>query len=223
MTMTMNLGSASGSTASNLRYQAGFANHFVSEAIAGVLVEGQNSPQKVPHGLYAELLSGTAFTAPRAENRRTWVYRIRPSAAHNRPFRRIDNRLLRSTPFHEADAPPTQLRWNPFPIPSEAADFVEGIITLGGNGDASMQAGMAAHVYAANRSMSHKVFYNADGEMMIVPQQGSLRLVTELGTLHVEPREIGVIPRGMRFRVELPDGPARGYLCENYGAMFRLP
>src|SRR5579863_4851625 len=170
MTMTMNSANRTSGAGSDLRYQSGFGNHFVSEAMSGVLIEGQNSPQKVPYGLYTELLSGTAFTMPRAENRRTWVYRIRPSAAHNRPFKRIDNRRLRSTPFNEAEAPPTQLRWNPFPIPTEPTDFVEGLITLGGNGDASVQTGMAAHVYAANRSMSRKVFYNADGEMMIVPQ-----------------------------------------------------
>ncbi len=205
------------------KYQPGFGNHFVSEAVAGVLVDGQNSPQHVPHGLYAELLSGTAFTAPRAENRRTWVYRIRPSAAHNRPFTQIDQRALRSTPFNEVPPPPTQMRWNPFPIPSEPADFVEGLITIGGNGDASVNCGMAAHVYAANRSMTRKVFYNADGEMLIVPQQGGLRLITELGVIDVVPQEIAVIPRGMRFRVELTDGVARGYVCENYGAMFRLP
>jgi homogentisate 1,2-dioxygenase len=223
MTTTLNSASTNRGVKTDLKYQPGFGNHFVSEAISGVLVEGQNSPQRVPHGLYTELLSGTSFTMPRAENRRTWVYRIRPSAAHNRPFKRVDNRLLRSTPFHEADPPPTQLRWNPFPIPAEPTDFVEGIITIGGNGDASVQAGMAVHVYAANRSMSHKAFYNADGEMMIVPQQGALRLVTELGLLDVSPREIAVIPRGLRFRAELFDGAARGYICENYGAMFRLP
>jgi len=191
--------------------------------MSGVLVDGQNSPQHVPHGLYAELLSGTSFTAPRAENRRTWVYRIRPSAAHNRPFQQIDKRNLRNTPFDEVAPPPTQMRWNPFPIPTAPTDFVEGLITVGGNGDASVNCGMAAHVYAANRPMINKVLYNADGEMLIVPQQGSLRLVTELGVLDVVPQEIAVIPRGMRFRVDLPDGTARGYVCENYGAMFRLP
>ncbi len=205
------------------KYQPGFGNHFVSEAVAGVLVDGQNSPQHVPHGLYAELLSGTAFTAPRAENRRTWVYRIRPSAAHNRPFKQIEQRNLRSTPFDEVAPPPTQMRWNPFPIPAAPTDFIEGLITVGGNGDASVNCGMAAHVYAANRPMTRKVFYNADGEMLIVPQQGSLRLVTELGVLDVVSQEVAVIPRGMRFRVELPDGAARGYVCENYGPMFRLP
>jgi homogentisate 1,2-dioxygenase len=223
MATTLDPASTSPVIKSDLKYQAGFGNHFVSEARPGVLVEGQNSPQKVPYGLYAEQLSGTSFTMPRAENRRTWVYRLRPSAAHNRPFKRIGNRLLRSTPFDEADAPPTQLRWNPFPIPTEPTDFVEGLITMGGNGDASLQTGMAVHIYTANKSMSRKVFYNADGEMMIVPQHGSLRLATELGILEVAPQQIAVIPRGLRFRVELPEGAVRGYICENYGAMFRLP
>jgi homogentisate 1,2-dioxygenase len=206
-----------------ISYQPGFGNHFVTEALEGALPQGQNSPQIVPHGLYAELLSGTAFTAPRAENRRTWVYRIRPSAAHNRPFKQLDQPLLKSAPFDDIAAPPTQLRWNPFAFPSEPKDFVEGLLTLAGNGDTGMQAGMAAHIYLANRSMKQKAFYNADGEMLIVPQQGALLLVTELGTLHVAPLEIAVIPRGIRFRVELPDGQARGYVCENYGPPFRLP
>ena len=213
----------------DLQYQPGFGNNFSTEAVAGALPVGRNSPQRAPHGLYAELLSGTAFTAPRAENRRTWTYRIRPSPAH-KPFERIDQRLLRSTPFDEADPPPTQLRWNPFPIPSEPTDFVEGLMTIAGNGDAGAQTGMAAHVYAANRSMTGRVFYDADGELLIVPQLGRLRLVTELGVLEVAPREIALIPRGLRFRVELPDAAeggrengARGYVCENYGAALRLP
>lgn len=205
-----------------LKYQTGFGNNFSSEALPGALPLGRNSPQKAPYGLYAELLSGSAFTAPRAENRRTWVYRIRPSAMH-KPFVRIDNHLLRGAPFDEMAPPPTQLRWNPLPIPVLPTDFVEGMVTMAGNGDAATQTGMAAHIYAANRSMTERAFCNADGEMLIVPQQGRLRLVTELGVLETAPGEIALIPRGMRFRAELPDGPSRGYICENFGAAFRLP
>ena len=205
-----------------LKYQTGFGNNFSSEALPGALPLGRNSPQKAPYGLYAELLSGSAFTAPRAENRRTWVYRIRPSAMH-KPFVRIDNRLLRGAPFDEMAPQPSQLRWNPLPIPVVPTDFVEGMVTMAGNGDAATQTGMAAHIYAANRSMTERAFCNADGEMLIVPQQGRLRLVTELGVLETAPGEIALIPRGMRFRADLPDGPSRGYICENFGAAFRLP
>src|SRR6516225_4509876 len=212
----------SAGTAAALHCQSGFGNQFVSEAIVGALPVGRNSPQRPPLGLYAEQISGTSFTTPRAENRRTWTYRIQPSVLHT-PYARIENRLIRSAPFNEAEATPTQLRWSPFPIPREPTDFVEGIVTLGGNGDVATQIGIAVHIYAANRSMTDRCFYNADGEMLIVPQQGRARLVTELGIIEAKSGEIALIPRGVRFRVELPDGPSRGYVCENYGAMFRLP
>jgi homogentisate 1,2-dioxygenase len=205
-----------------LRYQSGFGNMFESEARAGALPVGRNSPQVPAFGLYAELISGTAFTASRHENRRTWTYRIRPSVMH-RPYRRTDNGLIRSAPFSEVEATPSQLRWSPFPIPDRPTDFVDGLITLGGSGDVAAQQGMAAHVYAANRSMTDRYFYNADGEMLVVPQQGRAVFVTELGILETVPGEIAIIPRGLRLRVELPDGPSRGYVCENYGSMFRLP
>jgi homogentisate 1,2-dioxygenase len=204
------------------RYQSGFGNEFVSEAMPGALPEGRNSPQRPPYGLYAELLSGTAFTMARHENRRTWTYRTRPSAVH-RPYARIDNGLIRSAPFNEVDATPTQLRWSPIPIPKKATDFVDGMVTMGGNGDVATQLGMAVHIYAANRSMTDRYFYNADGEMLVVPQLGRARFVTELGIVEASPGEIAVIPRGLRFKAELPDGASRGYVCENYGAMLRLP
>jgi homogentisate 1,2-dioxygenase len=205
-----------------LSYQSGFGNEFASEAVPGALPVGQNSPQQVPFGLYAEQLSGTPFTAPRHMNRRSWFYRIRPSVSH-RPYRRIDNRLLRSTPFDEVEPTPSQLRWSPLPIPPEPTDFIEGIVTMAGNGDAGMHSGVAVHLYAANRSMDDRFFYNADGEMLIVPQHGRLLVRTEFGVLEVAPMEICLIQRGIKFRVELPDGEARGYICENYGGMFRLP
>jgi homogentisate 1,2-dioxygenase len=204
------------------QYQSGFGNQFVSEAMPGALPVGRNSPQRPPYGLYSELISGTSFTTARAENRRTWTYRIQPSAVH-RPYARIDNGLIRSAPFNEVDATPTQLRWSPIPIPKKPTDFVEGLVTLGGNGDVATQVGMAVHIYAANRSMTERYFYNADGEMLIVPQQGRARLVTELGVVETLPGEIAIVPRGLRLRVELPDGASRGYVCENYGAALRLP
>ncbi len=203
-------------------YQSGFGNEFATEAVANALPKGQNSPQKHPLGLYTEQLSGTAFTAPRGANRRTWTYRIRPSVTH-KPFDEIPHRLIRSGPFDEVPTTPNQLRWDPLPIPSEPTDFVDGIVTMAGNGDPAMQTGVGVHVYAANASMQDRFFYDADGELLIVPQLGSLRIRTELGILDARPGEICVIPRGLKFRVELPDGSARGYICENYGALFRLP
>jgi homogentisate 1,2-dioxygenase len=207
----------------NLRYQSGFGNEFATEALAGALPEGQNSPQRAPYGLYAELISGTAFTAPRANNRRTWTYRLRPSAAHPR-FKRESQGNLRGAPFHEADTAPDRLRWDPLPFPGEgtAVDFIDGLHTYAGNGDIEMQVGCAAHAYCANTAMQ-RVFSNSDGEFLIVPQQGALQLDTELGRLHVTPGEIAVIPRGVKFRAGLPDGPSRGYICENYGNPLRLP
>jgi homogentisate 1,2-dioxygenase len=206
---------------SELRYQSGFGNEFASEALPGALPVGQNSPQQCPYGLYAEQLSGTAFTAPRGANRRSWLYRIRPAAMH-RPFERIDNGLLTSE-FGAVPAPPNQLRWDPLPIPIRPTDFVQGLVTMAGNGDPHAQTGCGIHQYVANRSMTQRVFYDADGELLIVPQQGRLCFATELGRIEVEPQEIVVIPRGVRFRVELLDAAARGYICENYGASYRLP
>ncbi len=204
------------------QYQSGFGNEFATEVLAGALPHGQNSPQRAPLGLYAEQFSGTAFTAPRSLNRRTWTYRLRPSVTHQ-PFRQISNGLWRSTPFNEVAAPPNQLRWNPIPFPSEEKDFIDSLVTIAGNGDLTMHAGVGIHLYAANADMQNRFFYNADGEMLIVPQLGKLVICTELGILEVSPNEICVLPRGLKFRVALPDGTARGYVCENYGAMFRLP
>lgn len=205
----------------DLQYQSGFGNEFATEAVSGALPHGQNSPQKAPLGLYTEQLSGTAFTAPRAVNRRTWTYRIRPSVTH-KPFSEIGSGLFRSGPFNELPTPPNQMRWNPVPMPEKKTDFVDGIVTLGGSGDPALQIGVGLHVYAANAPMRGRYFYNADGEMLIVPQQHAIRVHTELGILGLKPGEIGVVPRGMKLRVDL-DGPSRGYICENYGLPFRLP
>lgn len=205
-----------------LLYQSGFGNEFASEAVPGALPQGQNAPQQAPFGLYTEQISGTPFTAPRGANRRSWLYRIRPSVAH-RPFEPLSNALLRSTPFDEVAAPPNQLRWQPLPLPAAPTDFIDGLITMAGNGDAHAHSGAAVHIYAANKSMTDRFFFNADGELLIVPQLGRLTLRTEMGVLAVEPGEIAVVQRGIKFRAELPDGQARGYICENYGALFRLP
>ena len=202
-------------------YQSGFGNHFATEALPGALPEGRNSPQRCAYGLYAEQFSGTAFTAPRHLNRRSWLYRIRPAVAHGE-FRRLADGLLTSR-FDAIDPSPNQLRWDPLPVPESPTDFLDGLRTAGGNGSPELQAGCGIHWYVANRSMQQRFFYDADGELLIVPQSGTLRLLTELGRLDVEPQQIAVIPRGLRFRVELPQGPARGYVCENFGAPLRLP
>ena len=205
----------SSATATPLRYQSGFGNTFATEAVPGALPVGRNSPQQCPYGLYAEQLSGTAFTAPRGDNRRSWLYRIRPAVMH-RPFRQIGNGRLVGA-FDGVVTPPHQLRWDPLPIPVEPTDFVSGLVTMAGN------AACGIHLYAANRSMVDRYFYDADGELLIVPERGRLRIATELGVVEIEPQQIAVVPRGIRFRVELPDGAARGYVCENYGAVLRLP
>ncbi|MEQ1516707.1 MAG: homogentisate 1,2-dioxygenase [Usitatibacteraceae bacterium] len=202
-----------------LQYLSGFANEHATEAVAGALPHGQNSPQRVNFGLYAEQLSGSAFTAPRAENLRSWQYRLRPSVQHS-PYRPLSHALLRTAPCREAALSPDRLRWNPLPL-SGKGDFLDGLTTIVTNGDAGLQRGIGVHLYAASAPM-RRLFYNADGELLIVPQSGTLRLSTEFGLLDVAPGEIGVIPRGIKFRVEISEA-VRGYVCENYGAPLRLP
>ena len=200
-------------------YHTGFGNHFASEAVSGALPVGRNSPQKPPFGLYAEQFSTTAFTAPRAHNRRTWLYRMRPLADHA-PYEPSGAfSALRSAPFTDP-VTPNRLRWDP--LLRGDGDWLEGLITYGGNGDVGAGVGIGIHLYAASRSMQRRVFQNSDGELLIVPQQGALHIATELGKLDVPPGHIALIPRGLRFSVAL-DGPSRGYVCENYGAPFQLP
>ena len=208
-------------TIASTGYQSGFGNEFATEALPGTLPQGRNSPQRVAHGLYAEQLSGTAFTAPRHQNRRSWLYRIRPAAMHG-PFAPFAQPRLHND-FGSGPVTPDQLRWDPLPMPEAPADFVEGLLTMAGNGSPAAMSGIAVHMYAANRDMQGRFFYDADGELLIVPQQGALHIETELGVLDVAPQEIAVIPRGIRFRVALPEGAARGYVCENFGAFLRLP
>jgi homogentisate 1,2-dioxygenase len=205
-----------------IAYQSGFGNTFSTEVGRGALPVAQNAPQHPPKGLYPEVLSGAAFTAPRAENLSTWTYRLRPSAMHG-PYRRISDGLVRSGPFGEVDVSPNRLRWNPLPVPAKPTDFVDGLVTVAGSGDPAMQTGLAVHVYRANRSMGSRCFHNADGELMLLPQQGAIELFTELGRLEVSPGEVAVVPRGIKFKVLLEKGPVRGYVCENYGQPFRLP
>ncbi|MGA7617310.1 MAG: homogentisate 1,2-dioxygenase [Thermoanaerobaculia bacterium] len=204
-----------------LQYQSGFGNELSTTAVDGALPLDQNSPQRAPLGLYAEQLSGTPFTAPRHLNRRSWLYRIRPSAVHP-PYTPVPEGAFPAR-FDEIDAPPNQLRWDPLPLPDGPADFLDGLFTICGNGDPAMTSGSAVHVYAANRSMQDRCFYDADGELLIVPQLGAVRLFTELGILEIAPGEIALVPRGIKFRVELLEQAARGYVCENFGQLFRLP
>jgi len=205
-----------------LRYQSGFGNEHATEAIDGALPQGRNSPQRAPLNLYPELVSGTAFTAPRHENRRTWLYRRQPSVVSGR-YEACAQPLWLTGADLRAPIAPEPMRWNPFPVEAPHCDFIDGMRTLAANGDAEAQTGIGAHVYLADQSMQRRAFVNADGEMLLVPQQGRLRIATEMGRLEVGPGEIALLPRGVAFKVELPDGPSRGYVCENYGAQFRLP
>ncbi|MFI6939752.1 homogentisate 1,2-dioxygenase [Streptomyces sp. NPDC050418] len=209
-------------TAQELTYLTGFGNEHSSEAVPGALPVGRNSPQRAPLGLYAEQLSGSAFTEPRAHNRRSWLYRIHPSAMHP-AFTRTDNGGIRTAPFTETVPDPNRLRWNPLPDPAPGTDFVAGLWTVGGNGDAAQRTGMAVHLYHADSPMERRVFSSADGELLIVPEHGGLLIRTEFGLLHAEPGHVALIPRGVRFRVEPLAEAVRGYVCENYGAPFQLP
>lgn len=206
-----------------LTYQTGFGNEFSSEAVPGAVPQGQNNPQKPPLGLYTEQLSGSAFTVPNDRNRRTWFYRIRPSVRHAWQFEEVDNPWIRTGPCREAKPPIGQLRWNPPPLPEEPTTFLTGLRTIATNGDAHTQTGMAAHVYMASESMVDDYLYCADGELLVVPQEGQLRFHTECGMLDAGPGEMALMPRGMKFRVELIDGASRGYVCENYSTLLELP
>lgn len=205
-------------------YMSGFGNSFETESLPGALPIGRNSPQKCNYGLYAEQLSGSPFTAPRAANERSWLYRIRPGVKHNGRYRKVDAGMIRTAPNREeAELPIGQLRWGPVPIPSHKLNFRTGLHTMTTAGDAEAQAGMAAHIALVTESMVDEYFFNADGEFMVVAQEGKLRFCTEFGVIEIEPGEVAIIPRGVIFRCELIDGPARAYVCENYGGTFTLP
>ncbi len=205
-------------------YMSGFGNTFETEALPGALPVGRNSPQKVNYGLYAEQLSGSPFTAPQASNQRSWLYRIRPSVRHAGRFRKVDRGFIRTAPERdERELPIGPLRWGPTPMSAEKLTFVTGLRTITTAGDCDTQAGMAAHVLLITESMVGETQFNADGELLVVAQENKLRFRTEFGIVLIEPGEVAVIPRGVMFRVELVDGPARAYVCENYGGGFALP
>lgn len=197
-------------------YLPGLHNHHSSEAVPGALPIGRNSPQKPAFGLYAEQLSGTAFTAPRAENRRSWLYRLRPSA-HHPPFRLVGE------PVPLAPLSPNRLRWSPRNLPDAPLDFVDSLVPMLACGDPEALTGSVLLTYAAARDMHHRALFNADAETLIIPYAGRLHIRTELGVLDIEPLEIALIPRGLRYAVTLPDSTGQGYIAENRGAPFRLP
>lgn len=205
-------------------YMPGFGNDFETEALPDALPRGQNSPQKCNYGLYAEQLSGTAFTAPRGQNERSWCYRIRPSVKHTARFAKIDLPYWKSAPHIDPDVISLgQYRWDPVPHSTEPLTFITGMRTMTTAGDVNTQVGMATHIYLANTSMEDDYFYSADSELLVVPQEGLLRFHTELGTIDLAPKEIAILPRGLVYRVEVASGPARGFVCENYGQTFDLP
>ena len=210
-----------GQQTETLGYQLGFANEFATEALPGALPQGQNSPQKLPYGLVSELVSGTAFAAPRALNRRSYLFRIRPSTIAG-PLVPLPHPSFQTPPLAQ-EPYPGALRWGPSEIPSAPTDFLDGILTICGNGSAKTQTGMAVHVYRANVSMEKRVLSNADGELLILPQEGAIRVVSEMGMLDVVPGELVLLPRGLKFRIELRAPTARGFICENYGLPFVLP
>jgi homogentisate 1,2-dioxygenase len=207
----------------NAGYMPGFGNDFETEALPGALPQGRNSPQKCAYGLYGEQLSGTAFTAPGHSNERTWCYRIRPSVKHTHRFTRVDLPYWKSAPLVDPDVVSLgQYRWDPVP---EAAGttWLTGMRTMTTAGDVNTQVGMASHVYVVSESMVDAYFYSADSEMLVVPQQGRLRFCTELGIIDIGPQEVAILPRGLVYRVEVIEGPCRGFVCENYGQKFALP
>jgi homogentisate 1,2-dioxygenase len=215
---------AGAATAAHPGYMPGFGNDFETEALPDALPQGMNSPQKCAYGLYGEQLSGTAFTAPSHQNERTWCYRIRPSVKHTHRFARIDMPHWKSAPNIDPNVTSLgQYRWDPLPHSAEPLTFLTGMRTMTTAGDVNTQTGMAAHVYLVTATMEDDYFYSADSELLVIPQEGSLRFYTELGIIDLEPKEIAIIPRGLVFRVELTQGPARGFVCENYGQTFALP
>lgn len=205
-----------------LKYLVGFGNYHATEALEDALPKDQNTPQLCPYGLYAEQLTGTAFTVPRAKNQKTWFYRIRPSVLHQDMKPNHSQKTLED--FTNLAIDPNQLRWSPVPLPSsnDSIDFVEGLQLYCGAGDPSLKEGISIYTYAANKSMGKKSFYSADGDMLIVPQVGSLFIRTEMGKLQVDSCEIVVIPRGIKFSIDLTEA-SRGYVAELFKGHFEIP
>eukprot|EP00743_Colponemidia_sp_Colp-15_P001454 GILK01001593.1.p1 GENE.GILK01001593.1~~GILK01001593.1.p1 ORF type:complete len:490 (-),score=59.72 GILK01001593.1:102-1517(-) len=211
-----------------VEYMEGFGNHFTSEVLPGALPKGQNNPQKCPYGLYAEQLSGTAFTLPRHRNQRSWLYRIRPSVCHD-PFEPSDypdtGKVLSAFEDNALNVvtKPNQIRWQPLPLPEQPQDFLGGLLTYCGAGSPDLKAGIAIHMYVANTSMVDTAFCSADGDMLFVAQQGVMKVQTEFGVMRVAPGEIFVVQRGMRFAILVEEGPIRGYICEVFKGHFVIP
>jgi homogentisate 1,2-dioxygenase len=204
----------------NAKYLTGWGGTVQSEALANALPKTQNSPQKVPYGLYSEQLSGSAFTRARHQNLRSWLYRILPSVVHA-PFTPLAHAGLAINPLSHAI--PNQMRWDPLPNPTGKVDFVQSLQTLLFNGSPQQHVGGAVHLYAANVSMEKSYFYDSDGELLIVPYEGNCELFTEFGKIDLAPGEIAIIPRGVRFQVKALSPFIKGYICENYGQPFSLP
>ena len=204
-----------------LEYRTGFGSHVETEAVEGALPVGRNSPQRPAFGLYAEQFSASAFTMARAENLRSWLYRLRPTADHP-PYRPYEGNRLLTANASEAPLAPNRLRWDP-PALEDGRDFIDSLATMLTTRDPADLSGVAMHVFRADVSMADRSFMDSDGELLFIPQRGALHLVTELGRLDVPPGHVALVPRGIRFRVEVPDGGAAGYVAENYGAPFRLP
>jgi homogentisate 1,2-dioxygenase len=203
-------------------YIPGFGNHVATEAIPGALPVGRNAPQRPAFGLYAEQLSGTAFTAPRHENRRSWLYRMRPTAEHP-AFASYAGATRFADDTGDAPLAPNRLRWDPVAAPAPGTDLIDGMTTMLVNRAPADLEGVAVHRYAADTDMTARVFVDADGELLFIPQAGRLTLLTELGRIDIAPGQVALVPRGVKFRALLPDGAARGYVAENHGSLFRLP
>ncbi|WED44063.1 homogentisate 1,2-dioxygenase [Legionella cardiaca] len=194
-------------------YLAGFGNYHQTEAIPGALPKEQNSPQQCQFGLFAEQLSGSAFTRPRHSNLHSWLYRTLPSVVHE-DYKPYEKACLIT--YAEMQAP-NPMRWTPQPPLTVIKDFIDGLFFLAGSKSAN------AYIYQCNQSMQKRYFSNSDGEMLFVPYLGELTLFTEFGKLSLAPGKIAVIPRGVKFRVDLDSSFAAGYLCENMGQPFSLP
>ncbi|KJZ20874.1 homogentisate 1,2-dioxygenase [Loktanella sp. S4079] len=221
MTASSTLTRAPHVTGTHEGYMPGFGNDFETEALPGALPQGMNSPQKCNYGLYGEQLSGTAFTANPPE--RTWTYRIRPSVKHSARYTKIDLPYWKSAPCVDPDVISLgQYRWDPVEATGETT-WLTGMRTMTTAGDVNTQIGMASHIYLVTESMVNSYFYSADSELLVVPQEGRLRFCTELGVIDLAPQEIAIIPRGLVYRVEVLEGPCRGFVCENYGQKFELP
>ncbi|GAD98612.1 homogentisate 1,2-dioxygenase, putative [Paecilomyces variotii No. 5] len=211
------------------RYQVGFGNRFVSEAVPDTIPrDGRNLPQRANYDLYIEQLNGTTFVTCRKDMFNVWFHRIRPSCAHKalKPLEyKHDIVSVFSSQNEGVSFVPFNNEWGPLEIPLESkpTNFWQGIKTILGHGDPTLKEGVAVHQYAANLSMDKEAFVNHDGDYLFVPQQGRLDIQTELGRMMVLPGELFVIPAGLRFKVSLPDGPSRGYIQEIFGSHFELP